>query len=36
VIRNGMVVEEGKHEALLALKGEYVRLYCLQFECGER
>jgi subfamily B ATP-binding cassette protein MsbA len=29
---NGKIVEEGNHEALLAKKGEYYRLYNLQFK----
>ncbi|MEN6638823.1 MAG: lipid A export permease/ATP-binding protein MsbA [Smithella sp.] len=29
---NGKIVEEGDHEALLAKKGEYYRLYNLQFK----
>ncbi len=31
VIINGRVVEEGKHEELIALKGEYCKLYQSQF-----
>jgi subfamily B ATP-binding cassette protein MsbA len=31
VIVNGRVVEEGKHEELIALKGEYYKLYQSQF-----
>jgi len=31
VIINGLIVEEGKHEELLALKGEYCKLYQSQF-----
>ncbi|CAH2032394.1 ABC transporter ATP-binding protein [Trichlorobacter ammonificans] len=34
VIRQGRLVEQGSHEALLAKGGEYSRLYCLQFDCG--
>ena len=34
VIHKGRVVEEGRHEQLLSLNGEYARLYCLQFACG--
>ncbi|MCE1226080.1 MAG: ABC transporter ATP-binding protein/permease [Geobacteraceae bacterium] len=34
VINKGRVVEEGPHEQLLSLNGEYARLYCLQFACG--
>jgi len=29
---NGKIVEEGNHEALMAKKGEYYRLYNLQFK----
>ena len=32
VIVNGRVVEEGKHEDLLALSGEYHKLYNMQFK----
>ena len=31
VIVNGQIVEEGKHEELIALKGEYSKLYQSQF-----
>lgn len=31
VISNGKIVEEGKHEELIAKRGEYFRLYQLQF-----
>ena len=31
VIVNGKIVEEGKHEELLALEGEYYKLYAMQF-----
>ncbi|MDD2500354.1 MAG: ABC transporter ATP-binding protein [Geobacter sp.] len=34
VINRGRVVEEGGHDQLLTLNGEYARLYCLQFDCG--
>jgi len=33
VISKGRIVEEGRHDQLLMLNGEYARLYCLQFEC---
>ncbi|SKA20384.1 ATP-binding cassette, subfamily B [Trichlorobacter thiogenes] len=33
VINKGRVVEEGRHDQLLTLNGEYARLYCLQFDC---
>ena len=29
---NGEIVEEGNHEVLMAKKGEYYRLYNLQFK----
>ncbi|MFH1672136.1 MAG: lipid A export permease/ATP-binding protein MsbA [Pseudomonadota bacterium] len=32
VIVNGEIIEEGKHEELLDLKGEYFKLYELQFK----
>jgi subfamily B ATP-binding cassette protein MsbA len=32
VLVNGEIVEEGNHETLLAKKGEYFRLYNLQFK----
>ncbi|MEA3348463.1 MAG: ABC transporter ATP-binding protein, partial [Pseudomonadota bacterium] len=32
VLANGEVVEEGDHKELLALNGEYARLYALQFQ----
>jgi len=31
VIVNGRIVEEGVHEQLLALRGEYYKLYQMQF-----
>jgi len=34
VISKGRMVEEGRHDQLLARNGEYARLYCLQFDCG--
>ena len=36
VIRQGRIVEQGSHDQLLAQGGEYARLYCLQFACGEK
>lgn len=36
VLHQGRVAEEGTHEELLQLGGEYARLYCLQFDCGEQ
>jgi subfamily B ATP-binding cassette protein MsbA len=35
VIVDGRIVEEGKHEDLLALKGEYCKLYNMQFKNDE-
>jgi subfamily B ATP-binding cassette protein MsbA len=32
VLSDGQIVEEGTHEALMALNGEYRRLYDLQFK----
>jgi len=32
VVVNGRIVEEGRHEDLLALNGEYHKLYTMQFE----
>ena len=32
VIVNGQIVEEGKHEELMARQGEYCKLYKMQFE----
>ncbi len=34
VIVNGRVVEEGKHEELIVLKGEFNKLYQMQFNSG--
>ncbi|MCB1143882.1 MAG: ABC transporter ATP-binding protein [Leptospiraceae bacterium] len=34
VIENGMIVEEGDHESLMALNGVYSRLYEKQFAAG--
>ena len=36
VIVKGRVVEEGKHDELIALKGEYYKLYNIQDENGEQ
>jgi subfamily B ATP-binding cassette protein MsbA len=36
VIVDGRIVEEGKHEDLLALKGEYHKLYNMQFRNNNR
>ena len=31
VVRDGQIVEQGKHESLLAHKGEYFKLHNMQF-----
>jgi subfamily B ATP-binding cassette protein MsbA len=31
VLKNGRIVEQGKHDALLRQRGEYARLYTMQF-----
>jgi len=36
VISKGRIVEEGRHDQLLAQNGEYARLYCLQLDCGRQ
>jgi len=36
VLVDGEIVEEGTHEALLDKKGEYFRLYQMQFKNGDR
>ena len=36
VLVSGEIVEEGTHEALLDKKGEYFRLYQMQFKNGDR
>jgi subfamily B ATP-binding cassette protein MsbA len=36
VLVNGVIVEEGTHEALLEKKGEYCKLYQMQFKNGDR
>ena len=35
VLDQGMIVEEGRHEELLALNGYYSRLYSLQYRRPE-
>jgi subfamily B ATP-binding cassette protein MsbA len=35
VITEGRIIEEGTHDALLASKGEYFKLYQMQFQFGE-
>jgi len=35
VIVDGQIVEEGKHEDLMALQGEYYKLYQMQFSNNE-
>ncbi|MBU4011101.1 MAG: ATP-binding cassette domain-containing protein, partial [Proteobacteria bacterium] len=35
VIVNGCIVEEGEHEELIAKKGEYYKLYQMQFGTGD-
>jgi len=32
VVKNGVIIEEGSHEALLALHGEYESLYNIQYQ----
>jgi subfamily B ATP-binding cassette protein MsbA len=36
VLVNGVIVEEGAHKALLERKGEYCKLYQMQFKNGDR
>ena len=36
VIENGRIVEEGKHEDLMALEAEYYKLYQMQFNNDSR
>ena len=36
VLASGMIVEEGTHEALIEKKGEYFKLYQMQFKNGDR
>jgi len=35
VISSGRIIEEGKHDDLLARRGEYYKLYQRQFHNGE-
>lgn len=35
VVKDGSIVEQGRHEQLLQLKGLYAEHYRLQFECNE-
>ena len=32
VIKDGVIIEEGSHETLLALHGEYESLYSIQYK----
>ena len=36
VLQKGEIIESGTHRELLAQRGYYWKLYCLQFEGGEK
>ena len=36
LIANGRIVEQGKHEELIALKGQYFKFYQIQFGMATR
>jgi ATP-binding cassette subfamily B protein len=35
VLENGVIIERGSHDELLALDGEYTKLYNLQFRANK-